>query len=86
MSTDGFSGLLADSKCSTKTTRGSALLNSRKQFCDFSSVTPSMVGYVKPVFEFMFCMQCLADITPGEFKEGYMDVTSSDEWSNTCVE
>lgn len=31
-----------------------------------------MVGYVKP--EFLIVIQCLADIIPGEFKEGYMDV------------
>lgn len=47
ISTEGFSGLLADSKYSTKDTWGSALVDSRKKFCDLSSVTPSMVGYVR---------------------------------------
>ena len=33
-----------------------------------------MVGHVKPVgIKFL---QCLAEVTPGELKEGYMDVAS----------
>jgi hypothetical protein len=31
-----------------------------------------MVGYVKLLF--LIVIKCLADIIPGEFKEGYMDV------------
>lgn len=31
-----------------------------------------MVGYAKPWF--LIVIKCLADIIPGEFKEGYMDV------------
>ena len=36
------------------------------------SVTPSMVGHVKP-WGFI-SHRCLAEVTPGELKEGYMDV------------
>ena len=52
-------------------------MNSQKLFlrgfCDSLLVASSMADYAEPC-GFEKIPRCLADILPGEFKEGYMDV------------
>ena len=76
MSAEGFSGLLADSKHSLKLIWGSALTNSRIKFCDFAKCN-LLHGWLCKT---SCCkkLECFADIIPGEFKEGYMDVFGCD--------